>query len=149
MTSVSFSRALQLIWRKKSLLYFTFLTVKLLSNNYSVIFPYKLTIHAAQCIFDVKAPKKQKHQKWYFFFTIVPTFCEIFFLVFEITKNNSSWRLEIGTIISELQFTKQTRQILGFRLSLQLGTHMHWLHSPNLQIPSFFACFYARNSAFL
>ena len=42
--------------------------------------------------------------------------------------------LEIGTISSELQFSRQTRQVLSFRLSLQLRTHMYWLHSPNPEL---------------
>ena len=63
--------------------------------------------------------------------------------------HSTAWTLEIGTISSELQFTKQTRQVPSFQLSLQLGTHMYWLHSPNPQVPSCIICFLARNSASL
>merc|ERR1712051_1123354 len=80
----------------------------------------------------------------------------------------TAWTLEIGTNVPSFKFTRQTRQVPSFRLSLQLGTHMYWLHSPYPQVPSctifflawntasmlcsehcFFACFYARNTAFL
>ena len=80
----------------------------------------------------------------------------------------TAWTLEIGTNVPSFKFTRQTRQVPSFRLSLQLGTHMYWLHSPNPQVPSctilflarntasmlcsehcFFACFYARNTASL
>jgi hypothetical protein len=97
--------------------------------------------------------------------------CDTFFDHLLLLQNsrpakNTAWTLEIGTISSELQFTKQTRQVPSFQLSLQLGTHMYWLHSPNPQVPSciiflgtlllclllcsehcFFACFCARNTA--
>ena len=82
--------------------------------------------------------------------------------------NSTAWTLEIGTNVPSFKFTRQTRQVPSFRLSLQLGTHMYWLHSPNPQVPSctilflarntasmlcsehcFFACFYARNTASL
>merc|ERR1712051_476979 len=78
----------------------------------------------------------------------------------------TAWTLEIGTNVPSFKFTRQTRQVPSFRLSLQLGTHMYWLHSPYPQVPSctifflawntasmlcsehwFFACFYARNTA--
>ena len=83
-------------------------------------------------------------------------------------RNSTAWTLEIGTNVPSFKFTRQTRQVPSFRLSLQLGTHMYWLHSPNPQVPSctilflarntasmlcsehcFFACFYARNTASL
>ena len=46
-----------------------------------------------------------------------------------------------------LQFTRQTRQVPSFQLSLQLGTHMYWLHSPYPQVPSCYISFLARNTA--
>ena len=51
-------------------------------------------------------------------------------------RNSTAWTLEIGTNVPSFKFTRQTRQVLSFRLSLQLGTHMYLLHSPNPHVPS-------------
>merc|ERR1712051_614386 len=59
----------------------------------------------------------------------------------------TAWTLEIGTNVPSFKFTRQTRQVPSFRLSLQLGTHMYWLHSPNPQVPSCTILFLARNTA--
>ena len=51
-------------------------------------------------------------------------------------RSATAWTLEIGTNVPSFKFTRQTRQVPSFRLSLQLGTHMYWLHSPNPHVPS-------------